>query len=326
MRGPNNPFGVLTFLHWNHDWNNYHFQGGVLDKALDLLQELGVSMIRQDILWSDIHRGHLQYDFSKYDELISKISGRGLQVLGVLQYNKVDLREGKEVWSTPPESFEEFSAYVGAVVDQYKSKIKHWEIWNEPNLSVYWSGPQDDLKSYSRLLKLSYEAAKKADPTCSVLHGGLAEPIVEGVIHLYQQKAPFDILNIHPFLNPHDPKSSERLHRIMTGVCEEMKKQNEEEKKIWITEMGCPGLPSDKMNLTWFGGDPVDEHKQADWLEKQYEWIQKYPTVEKLFWAFYRDTENEFKDATDYMGLVRLDLTPKPAYSKMKALIQRYRG
>ena len=30
-----NPFGVLEFLHWNHQWNNYKYPtGGDLEKAV----------------------------------------------------------------------------------------------------------------------------------------------------------------------------------------------------------------------------------------------------------------------------------------------------
>lgn len=53
--------------------------------------------------------------------------------------------------------------------------------------------------------------------------------------------------------------------------------------------------------------------------------IVSFPRVEKLFWAFYRDTENEFHDATDYLGIVRLDLSPKPAYHRLKKLIKDWK-
>ncbi|RMG99952.1 MAG: hypothetical protein D6706_04680 [Chloroflexi bacterium] len=49
--------------------------------------------------------------------------------------------------------------------------ITHWEIWNEPDLSIFWDGTVTD---YARLLKVGYLAAKQADPTATILFGGLA--------------------------------------------------------------------------------------------------------------------------------------------------------
>jgi hypothetical protein len=317
-------FGVLAFLHWNHDWNNFHFREETLDRALIQLRELGIGFVRVDLLWSDLHKGFHRYDFSRADELVKKINAAGLKILAVLQYNKTDLREGKEVWNSPPESFEEFAAYVGATVDRYKSQIHHWEIWNEPNLPVYWNAPKDHLRPYLRLLTMAYAAAKKYDPACTVLNGGLTEPIAEDMENFYANggKDLTDIVNIHTFVDPLDPATPERFGKIISDVERIMDKYGDRKKKIWITEMGCPGLPADKMNLKWFGGTAVSEEQQATWIEKQYRMIERFPRIEKLFWAFYRDTENEFRDATDYLGLVRLDLTPKPAFFTLKKLIE----
>jgi hypothetical protein len=68
------------------------------------------------------------------------------------------------------------------------------------------------------------------------------------------------------------------------------------------------------------------EDEQAAWLERVYDLIKKHPRVEKLFWAFYRDTDAMFKDATDYLGIVRKDLSPKPSFFSMKKLISRHAG
>src|SRR5436190_1073017 len=73
-----------------------------------------------------------------------------------------------------------------ATVDRFKAHISHWEIWNEPNLPVYWKGPKDHLRPYIHLLSLARAAALKADPDCYVLNGGLTEPIVEDISHFYE--------------------------------------------------------------------------------------------------------------------------------------------
>ena len=49
--------------------------------------------------------------------------------------------------------------------------IRHWEIWNEPDLNQFWSGT---VEEYYRLLEVGYKTIKAVDPEASVLLGGLA--------------------------------------------------------------------------------------------------------------------------------------------------------
>ncbi len=318
------PYGLLAFLHWNHDWNNWHFPNNMVPRAAKQIKELGVGMVRLDIVWSDIHRGFRQYDFSGYDALIDQLTGQGLTLLVLLHYNKERLdASGKEVWSDPPESLEEFADYVGATVSRYKNKVKHWEIWNEPNHPVYWSKSKDDMKTYVQLLKLAYSAAKKADPDSFVINGGITEPVIEDVRNFYKAggKNFTDAITIHTFLDPASPNVAATFDAIVDGVQKVMAEFGDADKKIWITEMGCPGVPASAEVKNWWAGKNLSEKQQADWLEKQFGFMKKHPAIEKMFWAFYRDTDGIFKDGVDYFGLVRFDLTPKPAYDRFQRLI-----
>jgi hypothetical protein len=44
--------------------------------------------------------------------------------------------------------------------------VRVWEIWNEPDLSSFWSGAVED---YVALLAAAYRGAKRADPECLVV-------------------------------------------------------------------------------------------------------------------------------------------------------------
>ncbi len=328
MRVKTDPFGLLAFIHWNHIWNNHHFDKPTLKKSIDQLSDLGISHIRMDILWSDLYAGPGKFDFSHYDHIIEGLEKKNIRVLGLFNYNKDYKIDGKEVWSNPPDSFDDFAAYAAATVSRYKGWIKHWEVWNEPNHPVYWSGPKDGLKLYASLLKKTYAAVKKADPSSIVLNGGLTAAITEDVENLYREagKNAFDILNIHPFINPKKPDAPEIFDELMKTLEAIMNKHGDKEKKIWITEIGCPGVPKGKMKTqtTWFEGEAENEEEQAEWLKKVYALMKQHPRIEKLFWAFYRDTDGMFKDATDHLGIVRHDLSPKPAYFALKNLITHH--
>ena len=79
--------------------------------------------------------------------------------------------------------------YVYRTVSTYKNYIKIWETWNEPDFTRNYNAVNnwdknppnpDDLTSwhgtifeYIRLLRITYEIAKKVDPDCFVATGGL---------------------------------------------------------------------------------------------------------------------------------------------------------
>lgn len=322
-----NPFGLLTFLPWNHDWNNFHFNQETLEKAVHQLKDLGVGMIRMDIIWSDIHSGKFKYNFARYDRLVELLEKNGIQILGLLLYNKKYLdATGKIAWNRPPHE-DDFAHYASSVVTRYKNWIKHWEIWNEPNHPFYWDHPKDKLSKYASLLKKSYSAIKSADQQAIVLNGGITEPLLEDVENLYRQagKDVFDVLSIHTFIDPHLPNRESVFHALVSNVRDIMMKAGDANKKIWITEMGCPGVPNGYAGK-WFAGNAVNEEDQARWIEEQYGFLKNHPYVEKIFWAFHRDTPDIFKDATDYLGLVRFDLTPKPAFYRLKQLIASHQS
>jgi hypothetical protein len=65
---------------------------------------------------------------------------------------------------------------VHQVVQQYSGRIRHWIIWNEPDVwdaahpGSTWLGSEED---YYRLLKTAYLAIKEEDPSLQVLMAGL---------------------------------------------------------------------------------------------------------------------------------------------------------
>lgn len=323
---PSNPFGVLAFLHWNHDWNKFHFPENLLQKAVQQIRDLGVGFVRMDVLWSDVYTGPGKTDFSRYEKLITLLRDNDIHILGLLHYNKEHKSNAGEVWNRPPQSFLEFAGYVSQTVKHFHKHIAHWEIWNEPNHPFYWDAPKDHLKKYCELLKLSYQAAKAADSKCTVLNGGFTQPILDSVEDLYTNgmKKYFDVLSIHPFVDPKSPTVEKDFRNLIKKTTSLMKRHDDGDKKIWITEMGCPGMPNDRLSK-WFQGTGLNEQEQAHWLKKQFEMVKKHPEVEKTFWAFYRDTGDLFQEGADWLGLVRFDLSPKPAYFAFQDVVRRSR-
>lgn len=308
-----NPFGVLEFLHWNHPWNNYKYPSNrSLEETIALMQDAGIGWVRLDFLWSDIEPEENKFDFSKYDNIVKLLKGKGIHILGVLHYS-TDWASSCGEWNCPPKDNKVFVKYATQVIQRYKSQVKYWELWNEPDSATYWK-QQNSLKSYCVLLKDVYIAAKKADPECKILNGGLANGLAS-INHLYDNGAGdyFDILNIHFFQNPLYAGAIKAVENYPKLAYKIMQRNGDADKKIWITEIGCPGTKKGSETDKWWMGENPSESQQAGWVSDVYAELLKNPQVEKIFWAFFRDTKNHWKNGVDYFGLVRWDYSRKPS-------------
>jgi hypothetical protein len=318
------PFGVLEFLHWNHTWNNYKYSCPEdIGRAISLMKEAGVTWVRMDFLWDEIEPQQGEFDFKKYDAIVETLCRNDLNILGILNYSAAWAADGG--WNCPPRENKLFVDYAAAVIGHYKDKIKYWEVWNEPDSSTYWQ-PQDGLKSYCALLKEVYTAAKKVDPGCKILNGGLANGLAS-VNRLYDNGAKdyFDIMNVHFFESPLHRNAIKAVSAYPGLVYKVMSRNGDGGKKIWVTEIGCPGVKGGiKVDNWWMGKNP-SERKQAEWVKEVYTELLKDANVAKVFWAFFRDCQQHWDNGTDYFGLVRWDFSKKPSFKAYKDCSERWK-
>ena len=310
-RDTESPFGVLDFLNWNHDWNSYQYpEFKDIEKVVSLMKEAHVGMIRLDFSMMDLELGPDQYDFKKCDRIVELLAKNDIRILGLIGYNAP--WTGKE-WNDAPDP-DQFVSFVRTVVNRYKDRVKFWEIWNEPEARVYWK-KQDGMKTYTELLKAVYPVIKKEDPSSVVLMGATSDTHSIALKQIYRNggKGYFDIVNVHPFVDPVKPNVMARLKGIHNAILKVMETYGDGNKDIWWTELGAPGVKHpDKTNGWWEGISPTEE-QQADWVKTIYGEPLKWKGVKKIFWAFFRETKH-FNSGVDYFGIVARDFSKKPAF------------
>jgi hypothetical protein len=315
MARQDNPYGVLEFLYWNHPWNNNHYPNrSSIDKSIALMKKCNVGTVRMDFLWQDIEPSSGLYDFSKYDYIVDALTRNNISILGVFSY-QVNWESPRTGWNVPNPDHSLFINYCEQVCRRYKDRVKYWEIWNEPDSATYWE-PQDGLVEYVRLLREAYCAIKKIDPGCFVLNGGLSAGLAS-VNKLYDNGAKdyFDIMNIHAFESPRNKDAITRVTAFVKATARVMDRNGDSGKKIWVTEVGCPGVKmGKKVPNSWLGDNPT-EVQQGRWVTEVFGEVLAIDRVSKVFWAFFRDTDNHWGNGTDYLGLIRNDFSPKPAFS-----------
>jgi polysaccharide biosynthesis protein PslG len=159
-------FGVSTHQGHNPD-----------DVNVRLASEIGAGAVRFDIPWTLLeHEG--RYDFAPFDRLIGGLRHSGKMIDLVLAYGHPDHSDGpaNNVFALPPHTPEQLAAYgryAQAVAKRYHGSDVAYEIWNEPNLDLFWP-PRYDAQGYGRLLSIATGAIRAVDPTATILSAGLA--------------------------------------------------------------------------------------------------------------------------------------------------------
>lgn len=319
LRDSISPFGVLDFLAWDHDWNAYHYAGDKVDRTAALMEEAGVGFVRMDFLWSDIEPEKGKWEFAKYDRLVKTLWKHHIKVAGLLAYNP--LWSGSR-WNHAPDHTL-YARYARRVVEHFNDRVRHWEIWNEPDHENYWR-PQDEMASYVQLLRRVYPLLKEADPTCVVHIGGMSRCLPASMKQIYTHGGQdfFDVTNIHPFSNPTMPDVMEGLWLLFQSVRKVMDAHGDQRKPIWFSEVGCPGMADPQSTVDWWLGRNTNEAQQAEWVRKLYAEPLRWTGVEKIFWTYFRDVHRRWGDGTDYFGLVRENFSKKPAFEAYQQAVK----
>jgi polysaccharide biosynthesis protein PslG len=320
-RDSDSPFGVLDFLAWDHERFGHHYTLPDVEKSAALMREAGVRFVRFDFLWNDIEPKAGQFQFEKYDRIVDTLVRHGICVEGLLVYSPE--WSGRRWYDAP--DIVAYCRYAGAVVNRFKDRIRHWEIWHEPDNPAFWI-PQDNMQAYGRLIKHVYPLLKSIDPTCVIHLGGMSRSLPMSLKYVYEAGAQpfFDVVNIHPFSNPLQPGALDAVRHMYQFVYRAMRDYGDALKPIWFTEIGCPGMINPKSTANWWLGANPTERVQAEWVSALYTEALRWPNVEKIFWCFFRDTETHFGSGSDYDGLIRRDFTRKPSFEAYRQIAAQH--
>ncbi|WP_214110298.1 GH39 family glycosyl hydrolase [Acrocarpospora catenulata] len=196
--------------------------GEELLTALRLVrEELGVRTVRAHAILGDdlgVYRevdGEPVHDFRKVEEVYDRIMSIGLRPIVELSFMPRDLAAdpartvfGYQAIISPPRDYDRWGDLVRALTqhlaDRYglQELIDNWafEVWNEPNLEVFWSGTPEE---FFRLYDVTAAAVKDVHPGLRV--GGPSSAangwVQELLDHVDKSGAPLDFLSTHTYGN-----------------------------------------------------------------------------------------------------------------------------
>jgi hypothetical protein len=293
---------------------NIHFRGEPRD--LDLIADAGFKFVRMDLTWEAIERKKGIYDFERtsYDALTEGCSKRGIRILYILDYSN-RLYESERSIRTE-EGRRAFAAFAEAAATRYAGKGILWEIWNEPNIKLFWR-PQPSVDDYCMLVKAAAKRIKEADKsglvvapaTSTIPFKWLEDCLKKGLLNL------IDVLSVHPYRS----QPPETVIKDYDKLRELIKRYAPNGKKIPVIsgEWGYSNINWDKARLT--------DEQQAQYLAREF-LINLYQKIPISIWYDWKNDGTNPDEREHHFGTVTNDLRPKAAYLAAKTLSSTLEG
>ena len=275
-----------------------------------LMAAAGVHWIRPWVQWENTwatqEPASGRWDFRALDAALRRMGAHGMRYQNMF-YAAPTWVAGDAVPPMTKRGLNEWAEYVGKVVSRYRRRIRYHEIWNEP--------PNDgvDAEHYLAMLRVAWQTAKRADPSCVVL--GLSErdggslswlkAVCDGGAGAYM-----DAATIHIYAPPSD------------FLCEAWRRQRVLEQhhinRLWINEMGTTAYD---FNPGYSKKYDCSERQQAEVLVKDFAQARVLDPQMKTFWFCTYDPRDAAhrsgwtRDAG--IGVLYLGFLPKLAFAAL---------
>jgi hypothetical protein len=300
------------------------------DRELDSMAAMGARWVRFDIKWSDVQwEGPTSFNWRKYDPLVDAARARGFTVLGNLAYSPTWARPAGTTDKFGPDTDARrraYAAFAEAAVRHFAGRVSHWELWNEPNVVMFWA-PKPSAAAYAALIRAAYGRMKAAAADSYVLAGATSPASSDGTtvdevafltaVYASGGGGHFDGWSHHPYtVDPsfaHADNAWWQLAGTTPSIRSVLAANGDGAKQVWGTEFGPPtsGAPH-----------AMSEARQAAQITEAYETWKGYVWAGPLFVYTQRDKRpyGASGDSFNYYGMLRHDFTPKAAWSAYRAV------
>ena len=291
----------------------------------ELAAKAGVHWVRPWLAWENTWATQQpapdKWDTRALDAALRRMDKYGLRYQDIL-FTVPQWLSGQTGWTAPPpDKMDVWGAYVERLVRQYKGRINHWEIWNEPD-GMWPEATRHSGEHYMALLKTAYAAAKRADPNCVVLglsHAGYEEWL-EKVGDL-GAKDYFDVATLHVYGEPSQFLKNAQRRRTLLA------QHGMGDKPMWLNEIGAT---ADDFSPEYSAEFHCSERSQAQTVVTTYATALSLDPHMKAFWfCTYdpRDPAHKSQWTGDAgIGVLYLGFLPKLAYASLAALAHELDG
>lgn len=310
---PDSPYGV----------DIHSPTGAELKLDLDRIQAAGIGWVHVAVIWPYVEGQPGVLDWSAYDEIVAAAEARHLEILATILYTP-SWATKDPTWTGVPD-VTAWSNFCRLAAARYKGSIRYWGLWNEPNLTEFWTGSRQQY--IDGLLIPGADAIHAGNPNAKVGGPGLA--------HLSSAKwydwltdvlkkagGHLDFVIHHAYDSSGWKGVTSKLNDstafgntpalwslVAPSVREVLENAGWFGRPFWLTETGWQsaqvGEPSQAAYYTGFLNDWFTGKHRQDWIAKVF---------------FYEIKDPSWANAPSW-GLLQADGTPKKAYFAYKDFI-----
>ncbi|MFO7975368.1 MAG: beta-glucosidase [Candidatus Hydrogenedentota bacterium] len=298
------------------------------DRTYEHIGKLGVKWARCQTGWCRCETVKGEYDFGWLDKVVDSLLGVGVTPWFNLGYgNRLytpDAPDDFAVGWAPvfnDEALAGWLRFTKNLARHFKDRVKHWEIWNEPNITHFWQPEKPNPKDYARLVAKTVPVIRKQIADSFIIGGALAGVRVDYLDGCFENGMGdyVDAISYHPYR----AVPEERYDRDITALRESIAK-HAPGLKLWQGENGCPSVG---------GPESVGALSQLEWNEtRQAKWLLRRIILDLRYGVdltsyFHTVDLVGYRGKTNFKGLLRGDdYTPKPSYFAYQCLCALFDG
>jgi hypothetical protein len=295
---------------------------GDVQANLGLIQKSGADSIRDEVFWQGVEHQRGQYAIPKNSEYYVTTSvALGLKPLLSLDYGNPLYDHADK--PTSDEAIEGYAKYAEFVVRHFKGRVSMYEIWNEWNGGVGKTTP-GTAEAYVKLLKVVYPRLKAIDANLIVIAGavnggGVRGPWLRQMLDAGALSAA-DAISFHQYIfsATGSGRTPERVVENINRVEELVRGYNgNKDFPLYLTETGWP---------THRGPAETTPDEAGNFLAQTILLVRTMPFMRGVWWYDFQDDGTKPEASEDNFGIVRTDLTPKPALTALSAVTRWIRG
>jgi hypothetical protein len=307
---------------------------GLSSRTDGFVSQLGVGWVRLFVSWATFEPKAGRLDEAQIEALESGLAGLppGVRVIVDVVHTPT-WESGSSDLSAPPRNPADYARFVAAMAHRLGPRVAAWEIWNEEDTAIWWTGAPDP-GAYAALLRASYPAIKAAEPRATVVLGGMTGNNYEFLSQLYDlgAKGSFDAVAVHTdticdVISPYEyirdtgGPFAQRIDRwafLGYRTVREVMLAHGDQSPIWMTEMGWSTYSGVCNSGRWAGqkAGGVSPAQQAQYTLQAFHCLAQDPYVQVGIVYAMQDIP-PFENPRGQYGLLEDTLAPKPAFGAL---------
>jgi polysaccharide biosynthesis protein PslG len=356
IASPVRPVGYSTHVASQADPTSY----------VGLVESGGATSLRDDVGWASVEPTQGNFNWKVPDEIVTQAALHHLHALLIIDTSPRWASGGPATNSQwywlPPRSAAAYGEFAAMVAARYGPGGMFWrdhpklsvyllaglELWNEENIKSFWGDETPNPKVYAAMVKAAYPLIKRADPTMTVVLGGLSpggayDDVTcsgrtgtgynasnwNGVNYLRALYADgihgyFDAVGWHPYnfwngatavqmLAYNSCSAWSQMSATPVSVRSLMTAYGDAAKRVWITETGAPSCTA---NVTY--APCVSPTQQADLASAEARLWRNLSWAGGFYWYDIRDDSLSGQPAQSHFGAVSSTDSPKPSYYALR--------